>query len=426
MSGGEQGDLFADVVAPDGGVSMEHVRPFMAPVAADVAAVTEDPLSLRLAEAIHDAFGDLASDRGLTRSEIAAACVPLVPEEVFNSRFKVFTGLGLLRQRRGKAYEGRYVFNPTSAAALLVFERLTEAGGVEEIMTLLDRARDDLQKGLLSEQQLAARLLRARRSLAIHTGHLLELVHSKTIEELEKERHHHRSGAPLLDHAHLLVDAVSSRFPALRASSTRLIDEALRYSAAVEEFFDRLLQQARARRDFSMLLPEQYVSAARSASVDALADVFAGVVFDPAGAEITTAQVLIAAQERRPPPPRRRPERPAALPPGPDPVEMARRRVQQMRRRRAAAAEQHLQGRQEADPTDVLRAWPWRSAIIAVVDLLQASADPAVPFFVDVGHSVLVSSDGPVSYASPLVLYRVPDDVSQAGGEASWAQEDPA
>ncbi|MDI5973507.1 hypothetical protein POF50_029905 [Streptomyces sp. SL13] len=109
------------------------------------------------------------------------------------------------------------------------------------------------------------------------------------------ERHHHQSKAVLLDHARQLVKAVSNRFPPLRASGTRLIDEALRYSAAVDEFSDRLLQQVRARRDFSMLLPEQYLSAALGAPVDSLAEVFAATVFDPASVEITAAQVLLAA-----------------------------------------------------------------------------------------------------------------------------------
>ncbi|MFF5278887.1 hypothetical protein [Streptomyces sp. NPDC000133] len=36
------------------------------------------------------------------------------------------------------------MFNPTSGAALLVFERLAEAGGVAEIMSLLDRTQRDV------------------------------------------------------------------------------------------------------------------------------------------------------------------------------------------------------------------------------------------------------------------------------------------
>ncbi|WP_406349749.1 hypothetical protein [Streptomyces sp. NBC_00658] len=361
----------------------------------------------------------------MTRPELAAACASVASGEAFDARFRVFVGLGLLQRPRGKAYEGRYVFNPTSGAALLVFERLAEAGGVEEIMTMLGRTHDSLQQGLLDEGQLAAKLRRARRDLSINTGHLLRLVRSKSIEELVGERHHHRSKAVLLGHAQRLVEAVSSHFPRLRTSGTRLIHEALRYAAAVDEFYDRLLQQASARRDFSMLLPEQYLTAALNAPVDALADVFAATVFDPASVEITAAQVLVAAETRRPPAPRRRPARPAALPPGPDPVEAAREKARQLRRRRAASMELWLDGGQEADLTAALRALPWPAAVAAVVDLLQASADPTTPFFLQVGDGILVESAGTVTYASPLSLYRLPADASGAADpDASEEQEE--
>jgi hypothetical protein len=206
-----------------------------------------------------------------------------------------------------------------------------------------------------------------------------------------------------------------------------LIDEALRYSAAVDEFSDRLLQQVRARRDFSMLLPEQYLSAALGASMDALAEVFAATVFDPASVEITAAQVLVAAGDRRPPMTRRRPARPAPLPPGPDPVEAAREKALLLRRRRSASMNSLVRGGQEVDLTATLGALPWRAAIATVVDLLQASADPATPFFVEIGEEVLVDPAGAVTYASPLSLYRLPQDVSGAvGGDSSAVQGGPA
>jgi hypothetical protein len=71
---------------------------------------------------------------------------------------------------RDKAHQIRYVFNPTSAAALLVFERLVEAGGVQEILTLLDRTRDGLHSGMISQAQVAANLTRARRALAVYAA----------------------------------------------------------------------------------------------------------------------------------------------------------------------------------------------------------------------------------------------------------------
>ncbi|WP_257132925.1 hypothetical protein [Streptomyces sp. ms184] len=116
-SGFEQGDLFDGAAAGYRDGRLDFVRPFVAPVASTAGAVVDDPVSLQLAEAIHDAFGDLASDRGLARSEIAAACASVASGEAFDARFQVFVWLGMLEQVRGKAYEGRYVFSPTSGAA---------------------------------------------------------------------------------------------------------------------------------------------------------------------------------------------------------------------------------------------------------------------------------------------------------------------
>ncbi|WP_406358610.1 hypothetical protein [Streptomyces sp. NBC_00658] len=122
----------------------------------------------------------------MTRPELAAACASVASGEAFDARFRVFVGLGLLQRPRGKAYEGRYVFNPTSGAALLVFER-REAGGVEEIMTMLGRTHDSLQQGLLDEasgSQVCAAIVRS-------TGHLLRwFIHQRRVGG---QRHHHRS-----------------------------------------------------------------------------------------------------------------------------------------------------------------------------------------------------------------------------------------
>jgi hypothetical protein len=86
-----------------------------------------------------------------------------------------------------------------------------------------------------------------------------------------------------------------------------------------------------------------------------------------------------------------------------------------------------LKGGQEADLIATLRALPWPAAIAAVVDLLQASADPTTPYFVQVGDGILVEPVGTVTYASPLSLYRLPEDVSGAADpdpDASAEQEE--
>ncbi|WP_232246288.1 hypothetical protein [Kitasatospora mediocidica] len=380
----------------------------MAPVAATAGAVTGDPVALRIAEAIRDVFGDSGSENGLSRAEIAQACASVASTGEFDARFHVFTKLQLLEPLRRKAHDQRYVFNPTSGAALLVYERLREAGGVHEITMLLDRTHEGILNGSLTEADLATKIAKVRRSLANYTNHLLQLVRTRPIEELFGQRHHHAHAASIHEAKHV-VHAIAERYPALRPAGTRLIQEALRYTAAVQEFHDRLMRQATTRRDFSMLLPEQYVTAARRAPIDALASVFAATVFDPPRVDITVGQVLTAAADHRPPPPRQRLPRPPARPPGPDPVETARARAARARERREAAVTLLMGGRAEADLTEELRALPWRAAVRHVVDLLRAAADPALPFMLAISRQVVVDPSGPVTYASPMAVYRVPD-----------------
>ncbi|MEW2623774.1 hypothetical protein [Streptomyces sp. NPDC048106] len=401
-----------------------QLPPFIAPVAASRGAVVEDATSLRIAEAIHDAFGDLSSERGLTRSELEAACSAVAGPEAFEQRFGVFVALRLLERVREKAHEGRYVFNPTSGAALLVFERLAEAGGVEDIMSLLDRTQRDVAEGVLDEKELVRKLRRVRRDLRITTDYLLRRVRSRPIEELLGQRHHHRAKAALMVNARRLVEMVSRDFPGLRADGTHLIREALRYSAAVDEFYDRLLAQASTRRDFSMLPAEQYRTAALTSSVAALAGVFSEVVFDPPAMQVSPAGILEAAEKHRPPAPRRRAAPPPEPAPGPDPVETARARAAALREQRLAAMELLIGGRDEADLTQALRGRSWRAAVTMLARVLRASADPSVPFMVEVSGGLAIDPAGPVTYASPVSLFRVPQDTSAVDEVSQTLPED--
>lgn len=419
----DQPDLFS--VQQEGSADgLQHIQPFVAPVAAKPSAVTDDPVALRIAEAIRDVFGDFGSEQGLSRAEIAQACAAVASVDEFDARFRVFTKLRLLESLHGKAHDQRYVFNPTSGAALLVYERLGEAGGVQEITMLLDRTHEGLLNGSLTEEQLAVKIGQARRSLANYTNHLLRLVRTRPIEELLGQRHHHAHTTSLKEAKHL-VHAVAEQYPALRPAGTRLIREALRYTAAVHEFHDRLMQQATTRRDFSMLLPEQYVTAARRSSAAALAQVFATTVFDPPYVQITTGQILAAAAGHQPPPPRQRLPRPPSRPSGPDPVETARAKTALARQRREAIVTLLMGGKGEADVTAALRALPWQAAVKHLVELLRAAADPNIPFVLDISREVIVDTAGPVTYASPVTAYRLPDSAQDMEDATEAAPQSP-
>jgi hypothetical protein len=371
---GSQPDLFSASI-DDHAAFVERLSAFVAPVAADVGAISKDPATLLVAEAVYAAFGDSGSPEGLTRAELAAACADVVPPRIFESRLGLFVDMGLLQRSRDKQYEHRYVFNPTSGAALLVFDRLSEVGGVQEIVMLLDRIRDALQQGFADQAAVERMLTKARRELSINADHLLHLVRSRAFEQLIAERRHHQAGDHLLEDARGVVQLAAERFPQLARAGALLIADALRYSAAVNEFVARLFDRAQATRDFSMLLPEQYRTAALRSPLDKLAEVFGHVVFDPPSLLLPPEQLLATVREYQPTPVHRRPPRPADLAPGPDPVELARERAAAIRTRRWSAMQLLLQGAAESELTGPLRA-SWPGTVRVVVDALIAAADP--------------------------------------------------
>jgi hypothetical protein len=399
-----QPDLFSASV-DDHAAFVERLSAFVAPVAADAGAISKDPATLLVAEAIYAAFGDSGSPDGLTRAQLAAACIDVVPPRIFGSHFDLFVGMGLLQRSREKRYEHRYVFNPTSGAALLVFDRLSEAGGVQEIVMLLDRIRDALEQGVADQTGVERMLIKARRELSINADHLRHLVRSRAFEQLIAERRHHQAGDQLLEDARGVVKLAAERFPQLARAGALLIADALRYSAAVNEFVARLFDRAQATRDFSMLLPEQYRTAALRSPLDKLAEVFEHIVFDPPSLLLPPEQLLATVRGYQPTPVHRRPPRPADLPPGPDPVELARERAAAVRARRWSAMQLLLQGAAESELTGPLRA-SWPGTVRVVVDALIAAADPQIPFEVELSDVLLVDPTGPVSYFTPLVLRR--------------------
>jgi hypothetical protein len=392
---------------------MRRVAAFVAPVAENAGAVASDPVSLDVADAIYQAFGDLDADGGLTRADLVAACADVCDTGTFDNRFELFCRLEMLLPVRDKAHQVRYVFNPTSAAALLVFERLAESGGVQEIMTLLDRTRAGLRSGVVGREQVAGNLARARRAFAVYADHLTRMVRVCPLEELIAERRHHRDTGALLEDARDVVRLVAERFPDLAPAGQRLVGEALRYSAAVGLFIDRLLDAAAAQRDFSMLDEEQYRTAALTASRDELASVFARTVFDPPSLWMDPDLVIGAVEGFRPRPGiPRRPPRPAGAPAGPDPIDQAHERAAAVRRRRLRTAEDLLQGTDEADLTSRLRAAGWPAAAQLVAGLLTAAADPKLAYEVELRDALLVDSDAPVTHLTPVILRRAaaPDD----------------
>lgn len=416
--------LFGRYDDPEREAFLARVEALVAPVAANAGAVVDDPGLLDVAKAVYEAFGDLDASGGLTRAELAHACRDVTDEVSFQSRFDLFCRLRMLSPHFDKLHQQRYVFNPTSAAGILVFERLAERGGVDELVILLDRTRADVASGAATRDQVRASLRQAKRMMTISADHLLRLVSSSPLSELVAQRGHHRH-ASLMDDVFELNEQVRDAFPELDPDAYRLVVETQRYVGAREQFVGRLLDEGAAARDFSLLDPEDYLEAARTATKDALADVFATTVFDPPSPWLDPTVVAEGVQEFRPRvAARRRPPRPTDPPPGPDPMERVERRAEAARRRRERTAELHLQGTDEADLTSRLRAAGWPGAATMLVELIGAHADPELPFEIHLSNELLVEADAPVSYLTPVSVRRTDStnasiEVTDARGEGA-------
>ncbi|MCU1602171.1 MAG: translation initiation factor, partial [Frankiales bacterium] len=227
--------LFDPVAEPERTAFLRRLRALVAPVAADAGAVVDDPALLDVAQAVYAAFGNAGASGGLTKTQIAAACPGLRDGPAFDARLDLFVRLGMLQPVFDKTHQQRLVFNPTSAAGLLVFERLSERGGVDELMSLLDRTRADVRSGAATREQVAMSLRSARHLLSVFADHLLRLVSSAPLSELIAERRHH-THADLVDEVRALTGLVSDAFPDLDPQAYRVVVQAQRYVGARESF----------------------------------------------------------------------------------------------------------------------------------------------------------------------------------------------
>jgi hypothetical protein len=206
---------------------------------------------------------------------------------------------------------------------------------------------------------------------------------------------------------------VSDLYPELDALAWKLVVEALRYVDAAESLLQRVLADGGVSLNFDQLDPEEYLTAAREASVDQLATVAVEVVFDPAAPWADAGTVIETFEQYRPRRPRReRPPDPPVSPDG-DPVERIQRAAAEGTKRRLLRADGLLGGSQSTDLTDVLRAaaWPGAGRILADLFMLDSSADH--PYWVDFSDALHVDAEAPLTYMSPATLALKP-----AGGSA--------
>jgi len=402
---------------------MRRLAAMAAPIAADAGAVIDDEEMLGVARAVCDAFSRDDAVGGLTKAEIAARIDGASPPDLLEARLGVFLRMELLRPILDKKHQQRYVLAPAGLVGVLIVDRFSSRGGVEELLALLDRTASALERHEADAPAVAAALESCRAMFAVFANELSRLVATAPLNELLEERRFHDDSG-FMSRVGDLQRLVTDQFPQLDPAAYKLLLEAQRYIGAVEDLLARVLDEGGDARNFSLLDPEEYLEAARTATVAQLAEVAADLVFDPAMPWVDAGAVVDAVERYRP---RRavrtRPPEPPA-PTGEDPVERMQARNEATSRRRALRAESLLGGADSKELTDSLRGSGWPGAAQTLAELLVLDGLPEQPYHVELGDALYVDAAGAVTYASPVRLRRdhAADDEGTAQNRPSETQ----
>jgi hypothetical protein len=400
---------------------LRRLAAMMAPVAQDAGSVIDGEEVLDVARAVSAAFSHQEAACGLTRAQIAERVNDACPEDQLDARLNVFQRLGMLRSPMHKKHQQRYMLDPAAYVGVLVFDRIARRA-VRCLTAPLYAIRS--KNG--SVEEVAEALERCRAGFAVYANRLEQLVADATLAELVAER-----GFDSEDRLHKtaqeLQELVTDLCPQLDALAWKLVVEALRYVDAAERLLHRVLADGGLALNFDQLDPEEYLSAAREASLEDLAGVAADVVFDPARPWVDAGSVIEALEHYRPRRVRR--ERPPDPPVSPDadPIERIQRTAAEASKRRSLRAEALLSGEDGVELTDALRAAgrPGAGRILADLLLLDAAEDQ--PYGVRFSDALHVDAEAPLTYVSPATLHAeraaandaVANDITTVAAEAA-------
>ncbi len=398
-------------VATTRGQFVSRLRALLAPVAQNKGAAIEDPALLDVATRVVDAFMRGDTTGGLSRAQIAGRINGTVDEAVLESRLNLFVDMGMLNTFHGRKHEQRYRLNSISAVGLLVYERLQERGGMDELRTLLDRTRRMLKGDYIDRDAVAVEIRKLTGLLTVFADELELLTASAPLSVLLAERRLHDHG-DLLWEVREVNGLVIEHAPDLDYEAVTLIGAAQRYFDAVQGLVQRVYDDGGETRDFSVLEPEAYFAAAKTASIEQLATVFDGVIFDAPTLHFDIAEMAEYLEGSKPRSSRR--IRPPEPPPSEeeDPLAAAEARRAEQTERRIQRAEQLLDGRYEADLTGWMISAGWRGSAEALADLAALDVDRDQPYTIETSDAVLVSIEAEPTLRSPTNLYAERPDLT--------------
>lgn len=403
-------------------------RAFAAPLAANAGAVVEDPELVQLAVHILAVFADHQSRSGLSFAQLQEGLRHLGirrPSAVIEARLEHLHRMGFLEPYLPKLHQERYVVRPAGLAGALAAARVTERGGVDELILLLDRTRSALQLRNPDPARILAHLNSCRHALMVFALDLQRRVASGTAAELIEagRQHDHSSFTRQVAELNQLVTARFAGRYELEEAGTALIEAEQFYRSQVRSAIGKVLAQGGVGLNFDVLTPAEYETAALTAGVDQLAEVGTNLICDAPGVYVDP-EALIEAIEQYQPRSRTRvrpPESVASLD-DPDPLAAVEAADEAARRHRRLGLEALLAGEREVDLTPHMQV-SWDAAVQIVVDALALDADPREPFVLDLAEWLMVDSAAPVTYLHPARLIRTDLVVPESGFTSDDAEE---
>ncbi len=400
---------------------LARLRAMIAPLAADRGSVIDDERLLEVARQVCEALLHEDADGGLTRSALLAH-VDAELRELAERRIPHFEALGLLATYTPKRHQQRYTLNMSGYIGLIVAERISEHGGVEELLGLLARTRQEIEAGRLDPETVGARLVELRRTFVGFSNELRRRRHTDHLRELALFVRDH-DGDRATGEVAELSRLVSVHLPELVDRVAALIRAAQGYAGELEAVARKLIDEGAATRDFSLLDPADYDQAVRTGSLAALAAVGASLVFDRGTVPVTSGQIADAIESYRPRSGARRhpPQPPASGEADPIARYESRRREQWARVERRA--DLVSQGARRVELTDGLRAGGWEGTRKVLSGLLTVHQHEPPRYRLELADSVLVDPSAEASYFTPATLERV--DAVAATDMPGRASEEP-
>jgi hypothetical protein len=409
-------------------------KAFAAPLTSQGGAVVDNPDLVEMAVAVIGVFSEHHSEHGMTFAQIREGLrshrVGLTPAAI-DSRLGHLHGEGFLEPYLPKLHQGRYVIRPAGLVGALAAQRVSEHGGIDEMVLLLDRTRAALQTANPDPRRVLNHLHTCRFTLTVFARDLQRSVATGTSAELMRAgRQHDHSG-----YTQQVVDLnslITSRFAGvfeLEDAAAALIEAEQFYRTQVRAAIDKVLAHGGTSLNFDVLTPREYEDAAIQSTTDMLAQVGSHLVADTPEITIDLNALTKVLDDYRPRSKHR--SRPPEPPQGirdPDPVGAIERAAAETHRRRRLGLEALLGGRAEIDLTSTMQT-SWPAAIDILTAAMALDADPVEPFALSIDETLLIDAEAPVTYLHPARLIRtelppLDSDTNRVEPQAEWDNED--